>query len=180
MGRLVLVVGPSGAGKDTLLAKAREALAKDPRFAFVRRVVTRPSDAGFEDHDTMSPEAFAQANAAGAFALTWEAHGLSYGLPATIDHEIRQGRICIANGSRRMLAEALARYPDLKVILIDAPVDVRARRLAARGRESLAEVSGRLAREAPVPADIPVIRIDNSGAIEPATSALLNLLRGMG
>ncbi|MGA7013248.1 MAG: phosphonate metabolism protein/1,5-bisphosphokinase (PRPP-forming) PhnN, partial [Pseudolabrys sp.] len=50
-GRLVLVVGPSGAGKDTVITGAKAACAADSTFVFPRRVVTRPaSDA--EDHDT--------------------------------------------------------------------------------------------------------------------------------
>ena len=84
-GAFVVVVGPSGAGKDTLLAHARTALAADPHFVFVRRVVTRPPGP-FEDHDTMSETEFARREAEGAFALSWRAHGLLYGVPlATLD-----------------------------------------------------------------------------------------------
>lgn len=41
-GRLFAVVGPSGAGKDTLIAAA---LAARPDLAIVRRVITRPVEA---------------------------------------------------------------------------------------------------------------------------------------
>ena len=86
-GAFVAVVGPSGAGKDTLIgyAKARLAEKGRGRFHFVRRVITRAADGSTEDHDTLSPMAFERAEADGAFALSWEAHGLCYGLPAEID-----------------------------------------------------------------------------------------------
>lgn len=90
-GRLVLVVGPSGAGKDTLMRLAQEQLRDDRRFIFVRRVITRKADAALEDHDTMSEAAFAAAEAAGAFMLSWRAHGLGYGLPRSVADEIAAG-----------------------------------------------------------------------------------------
>ena len=88
---LVLVVGPSGAGKDTLINAAREALAGDRRFAFPRRVVTRPAVAALEDHDSVTRAEFALQEANGAYALSWEAHGLHYGLPA---FRFRRRRFC--------------------------------------------------------------------------------------
>ena len=75
---LVLVVGPSGAGKDSLLNAARAAFADDPRIHFVRRVITRPADPGGEDHEPVNEAGFA----ARSFALSWSAHGLSDGIPA--------------------------------------------------------------------------------------------------
>ena len=56
-GRLVLVVGPSGAGKDTLIAGAKAGLADDASVVFPRRVVTRASGNG-EDHDTLTVAEF--------------------------------------------------------------------------------------------------------------------------
>lgn len=177
-GALVLVVGPSGAGKDTLMGAAREALADDPNFIFVRRVITRDAVAALEDHDTIDLAGFDAAKARGDFALTWEAHGLCYGVPASIDDEIAEGHTVIMNGSRRMIGDAQARYPRSLVALITADPAIRAKRLAGRGRESEAEIAARLAHEgAPVPEDIEVVRIDNSGDLDTAAAALVKAIR---
>jgi len=177
-GALVLVVGPSGAGKDTLMAAAKTALAEDPGFVFARRVITRDAVAALEDHDSIDRAGFEASKARGEFALTWEAHGLAYGIRNSIDAEIAAGRTVVMNGSRRMIADAQARYPRCLVALVTADAEVRARRLAGRGRESLAEITERLAHEgAPVPEDVEVVRIDNSGALDGAVAALLRALR---
>src|SRR5262249_20930108 len=83
-GRLVLVVGPSGAGKDTLIARARAACRGDATVVFPARVVTRPPSI-FEDNEFMPPSAFEQAAASGAFAIWWSAHGHMYGIPLAVD-----------------------------------------------------------------------------------------------
>jgi len=101
-GVFVAVVGPSGAGKDTLISGARERLAADGRFVFPRRVVTRETSR-FEDHDTVSPERFMELEAKGAFALSWGAHGLRYGVPAAVHGELGYGRAVICNLSRGAL-----------------------------------------------------------------------------
>lgn len=175
---LVLVVGPSGAGKDTLMAGARAELAGDTRFRFVRRAITRPAEAGGEDHDPVTPAAFAGNRAQGAYALAWEAHGLGYGIPADIAADLEAGRVVIANVSRTVIAEAAARLK-VTVLEITASPAVLARRLASRGRETEADVAARLARQVPIPAGVAVRRVLNDGAVEPAVAEVVAALRGM-
>jgi len=102
-GRLVVVVGPSGAGKDTLIACARVRLAGDPTVVFPLRIVTRTASAA-EHHRTISDGDFATAAEQGVFAFWWEAHGLKYALPAGIDDDIRPGRTVVCNVSRGIVA----------------------------------------------------------------------------
>lgn len=174
---LVLVVGPSGAGKDTLINGARDALAGDARFVFPRRVVTREAVAALEDHDSVTPTEFALQEANGAYALSWEAHGLRYGLPAHIVSDIAAGRVVVMNSSRAMVAAARAKFPGTVAVLIEATPVVRAKRLAGRGRESAGEIEARLAREVgdPLP---DAVRVDNSGALAEGLNRFLAVLRG--
>jgi phosphonate metabolism protein PhnN/1,5-bisphosphokinase (PRPP-forming) len=155
---LILVVGPSGAGKDTLLDGARKAL---PDVRFVRRTITRPAEAGGEDHEAVSDSEFASRD----FALQWQAHGLRYGIPADIADDLARGRIVVANVSRGAIAEAAARFP-VHVIEITAPPEVLAARLAARGRETAADVAMRLSRSVALPDDVSVTRVMNDGSME--------------
>ena len=173
---LVGVVGPSGAGKDTLMDGARAALAGDARCVFARRVITRPADAGGEDHLPATAADFARMREQGDFALWWNAHGLSYGIPARIAAEVGQGRVVVANLSRGVLAEAAARFP-LLVLEITAPLELRAARLAARGRESVEDVARRLSREAPLPEGLDIRRVVNDGSPEQGIAAVLAVLR---
>lgn len=173
-GTLVLIVGPSGSGKDTLLRLARAGLAGDPRFVFPRRVVTRDAVAEIEDHESVDRAAFAAMRGQGAFALDWEAHGLGYGLPASIAADIAAGRNVVCNGSRRVVAEAAGLFPKCCVLLVEADREVRARRLALRGRESIADIATRLRRGAdPAQSDVPTTQIDNSGDLAIGATAIL-------
>jgi ribose 1,5-bisphosphokinase len=144
-GRLVLVVGPSGAGKDTLIDGARTACRGDQRFVFPRRIVTRPAS-GFEDHDTMSVASFEQAVAEGRFAFWWSAHELRYGIPASIYDDIRANRTVVCNVSRTIVAVVRDRCAQVAVVLVTAPPKILAARLAARDRGSDGDVATRLGR----------------------------------
>ena len=179
-GAFIAVVGPSGAGKDTILALAQRALGGAPNLCFARRVITRVSQVEAEDHDCLGEAEFAAAEMAGAFCLTWGAHGLRYGLPAQLAEDCARGTTVIANVSRRALAPALTRFRNLHVAEITAPRGLLVQRIAGRGRESADEIEARLARsvELTVPegAHGPH-RIDNSGAAEDAAAAFVALVR---
>ena len=152
-GRLLLVVGPSGVGKDTLLDYARTKLASDPRIRFVRRVITRAASPG-EDHEPIDDQAFDQRSARGEFALQWDAHGLRYGIPAAIEGWLARGDTVVVNGSRRIIRDARRVYPSLEVIGISASEQAIAERLAQRGREDEAAIGARLARSRTMAFDV--------------------------
>ncbi len=180
---LILIVGPSGAGKDTLLNGAREALipaaGHESPVRFVRRVITRPGDLGEEAHESVSEQAFLLRQAAGDFALSWRAHGLHYGIPADIAPDLAQGRVVIANVSRAVVAEAVERFP-VAVIEISAPADTLARRLAARGREDAVDVARRLSRAIELPLPVERERVVNDGTPAQGVRKLLAALRAVG
>ena len=133
-GRLVLVVGPSGAGKDTLLGLAKAACADDRNIVFPRRVITREASAS-EDNEEVSAGTSRQALARGEYAMHWEAHGHRYALSRAIDDEIRAGRTVVANVSRTVIAAMRRAYANVVVVSITAPPNVLAERLAMRGAQ---------------------------------------------
>jgi phosphonate metabolism protein PhnN/1,5-bisphosphokinase (PRPP-forming) len=176
-GTLFLVVGPSGAGKDTLIAAARAVLKDDPRFVFPRRYITRPPEAGGEDHVPASREAFEEARAEGAFSLDWKSHGLAYGIPRETEVALTAGRSVVVNVSRSVVDEARQRFQPAKIILVTAPVPVLAERLARRGRENAAAIAERLARAGyPAPEGPDVVVIDNGGVVEEAVAVFVAAL----
>lgn len=166
-GLFVLVAGPSGAGKDTLMAAM---VTARPSLTAARRVITRAGDAGGEAHEEVSAAAFERLEAAGGLMLSWRAHGLGYGLPVAAEEALRAGRDVVANVSRAVIPAARARFGPILALHVTAPREVLAARLAARGRESAAEIAERLARAPSAAPDGPdVVEIDNGGALEAAT-----------
>lgn len=178
-GRLVLVVGPSGVGKDTLLHGARAALREDRSVLFARREITRPREAGGEDHWPISSEAFEERQAGGAYLLSWRAHGLAYGIPLSSAGPLADGGTLVANVSRAVLDEArrLA-VGEVRIVSVVADPKLLAQRLAARGRETAAEIEQRLARAQAVAVegeDVTVIA--NDGPPEAGVARLVQAIR---
>ncbi|MBE1283852.1 MAG: phosphonate metabolism protein/1,5-bisphosphokinase (PRPP-forming) PhnN [Rhodobacteraceae bacterium] len=172
---VIAVVGPSGVGKDSLMRALAEA---DPSLCLMQRVITRDPEAGGEDYVPVTEARFAGMVEQGAFALHWQAHGLSYGIPARIE-ELREGSSgVLVNFSRSVLLQAQELFGDFVVLSVTATPEVLAARLAARGREDAATQARRLSQAGKaLPEGLHrVVRIDNSGpltdAVETALAAL--------
>ena len=177
VGRIFAVVGPSGVGKDSLIAGAM-AMAVRPDMVWARRVITRPGAAGGEPFEGVTAAEFARRKALGHFSLDWQAHGLSYGIPVSICDDLAAGRDVIFNGSRAALPDALARFPGLIVVLITASPAILAQRLADRGREARADIARRLSRpDFALPKGIAARVVNNSGSLEQGIGLFLQALQ---
>jgi thymidine phosphorylase len=165
VGSFFFVVGPSGAGKDSLLDGVRASL-EPSSFIFAKRTITRPAGAPGEVHEACTETVFETLRAEGRFLITWQAHGLSYGLPRSLLAAMQSGQHIIANGSRSMVKELNALVPNLVVVEVNAPTDVLQARLSARGRETAEDISKRLNRSvAPYPEGVPILRVMNDQSI---------------
>jgi ribose 1,5-bisphosphokinase len=175
-GRLILVVGPSGAGKDTLLGLAKAACADDRNIVFPRRVITREASAS-EENEQVSSDAFRQALARNEYAMHWEAHYHCYALPRAIDGELRAGRTVIANVSRTVIGAMRCAYANVVVVSITAPPNVLAERLAMRGRSSDGKIEHRLGRAVDDSSAAPDFTIVNVGSAEYHARQLVRIMK---
>ena len=176
-GRLILVVGPSGAGKDTLLGLAKAACADDRSIVFPRRVITREASAS-EDNEEVSLGTFQEALARDEYAMHWDAHGHRYALSRAIDDEIRAGHIVVANVSRTVIAAMRHAYTDVLVISITAPPNVLAERIAMRARGSDGKIEQRLNRAVDEAAAVPDVTIVNTSSVEYHARQLVRIIKG--
>lgn len=175
-GRLILLVGPSGVGKDTLL---REALTRrvGPPLHIVWRAITRPADDGPEDHEPITRDVFEARRANGAFFLSWTAHGHGYGTPADTRARLARGDDLVLNASRRVLGQAAELWPATAVISVEASAATLERRLKARGREDAAAIAARRARAAPrPPTGLDVVTVMNDGPLERGVADMIAAL----
>lgn len=176
--RLVYAVGPSGAGKDSVLGWARHHLAATPTIHWARRTITRAARPGDEAHEAVDDMQFLALRERGAFALNWQANGLHYGIrhceTAPLDH----GHWVLVNGSRGYLEPTRSRFPGLTVVHICASPDTLRQRLLARAREGPEAVEARIHRTQTMP-PIHAFEIMNDGALEDAGRLLLNHLQNL-
>ena len=192
-GWFVAIVGPSGAGKDTIINAVHQSLKNNPEFLFVRRTITRKAginsfddhaetsqNIGNEDNIGVSLEQFLELSEKASFSLQWFAHGIHYALPIGIVDEVRKGKIVIANVSRAELEHAKELFGKVFVIEINAPIGILKERLLSRKREKITDIEERLER-ANIPIHLPkgakYCYIDNSGNINYSVDKVLSILQ---
>lgn len=174
-GRLIAVVGPSGVGKDSVMAGLHDAL---PSIHLVRRVITRAPGLGGEDYDAVSVAEFEALVRDGAFAAHWGAHGLFYGVPVDVLGRLAQGTDCLVNFSRTALRDAARTFPRFLVLNVTAAPETLAKRLAARGRETPDEIAQRLAEaQKPLPRGLNVIHLSNDEPLAETIARAVALLQ---
>ena len=177
---LIYVVGPSGVGKDSLLAWLAQHPTRDlpTPLHIARRSITRPEDGGTEAHEALTEQAFSDLETAGGFAMRWEANGLRYGIRHTELAPLKYGHWVLVNGSRAYVAQLRQGWPGASVLHIQAPADVVRQRLLARGRETGADLEARILRSqemnaARLPGDMELV---NAGSLDGSGRELLALL----
>ncbi len=177
MSRLIYIMGPSGCGKDSLMAEARLRLCASAPVVFAHRYITRQADAGGENHVALSRAEFQIRLSCGLFSLSWESHGFAYGIGREIDLWMEAGLSVVVNGSRAALSRSLVAYPELLPVLVDVPEEILRERLSARGREDTLEIQARLARAGMAVAKTPaLVRFDNTGPLAERSQALAELI----
>lgn len=180
MTALYYVMGASGAGKDTLMSFARSNIEAADRLVFAHRYITRPADAGGENHLALSEAEFERRRAFGLFCMNWDSHGYRYGVGIEVETWMDSGLSVVVNGSRKYLPSAMNLFPNLSPVLITVSSTALRSRLQARGRESEEEIESRIQRSQEIQLDCPAaIKVSNDGEIEEGGARFLNALRGL-
>jgi len=168
------MVGPSGAGKDSLIRAAAETLAGNPSYVIARRAITRPADSGREDHEPVSVAEFRARVERDEFMLSWNVYDTFYGIPGSYENDLAAGRHIIANVSRTVVGPGVTNFAPARVIQVTAPRAVLEARLRARADPATA--AARLARAVVLPEGIPVTHLLNVGDLGTGAARLVRLL----
>ena len=178
-GRLFLIVGNAGSGKDSLLTEvqARWPLSVKP-IRIPRRYITRPTH-NSEQYISVTPAEFGDLKRKNRLWLTWHAYDTDYGIPSIVLDWLSRRQRVVVNVSREMIPRLRSTIPDLKVIFVSVPLEITLRRMRSRRREAENEQSfqQRLlrAKENQTLKGADFI-VDNSGALDVSTGKLRNYL----
>jgi len=179
MANLFYIIGSSGAGKDSLINYVQQTMPHATPLKFVQRYITRPADAGGEDHIALSESDFLKMKQQNSFSMDWFSHETYYGIGIEINHWLSAGYNVIMNGSRGYIEEALIKYPNLVPVLISVDPLILSERLFSRGRENYKQIQQRVAQAIRLENSVSHPRlenIENNGTLKTAGTELLNLI----
>ncbi|MHA2075698.1 MAG: hypothetical protein ACW97X_13845, partial [Candidatus Hodarchaeales archaeon] len=123
---IILIVGKSGSGKDTLMRESQKILQsqKSVPVNILQRVITRKSDKN-EESIYLTEDEFIERKKENIFAFSWKIYGNWYGCPIeAIESALKKGELILINVSRGVLHEARKYYPHCNIIHIDVPQSI--------------------------------------------------------
>ncbi len=146
-GSLVIMSGPSGAGKGTLVDRL---VARVPGLWVSVSATTRPPrphEVEGEDYYFLSAEEFAERIEAGDFLEWAEVHGNRYGtLASTVREHLDRGLDVILEIDPQGAMQVKELMPNAVLVFIIAPsMEELERRIRARGAENDQQIKTRLA-----------------------------------
>jgi phosphonate metabolism protein PhnN/1,5-bisphosphokinase (PRPP-forming) len=167
--KIVLIVGASGVGKDTLLKEIKKDLSKDCHF--IKRYITRKPDKN-EKNFYLDNYAFEILNNNNFFISTWSAHDNLYGISKK---SIKEG-INIISISRSKIKDFEIEFDNVYTINISVSKDELRNRLILRHRESIEEIEQRLERSYKNIEAKNLIEFNNHDSIKKSSKSLLKVL----
>ena len=176
-GVLFLVVGNSGAGKDSIISGLINKYPSNLKKIYApKRYITRPTSET-EKSISISQLEFNKMEKDGDYALKWHIYSLDYGIHIEIEDWLKNGHPVIINVSRTVVNEAKEKYKNVKVVFIDVPYEITYQRIKDRKRESEELLNKRIERAKKnqkfPEADFVV---DNSGKLDDAINQLLEYI----
>lgn len=168
--KIILIVGASGVGKDTLIKEAKKDLKKE--FNFVKRYITRKPDKN-EKNYFLENCAFELLKDNDFFISSWNAHENFYG----ISKNSIKNKTNIISISRSTIEDFEKCFKNVYVINITLNKKDLKQRLIKRGRETIEEIEKRLDRSYDKIEAKNLINFENDKSFEESKSSFIKLLK---
>jgi guanylate kinase len=146
-GRLIVVSGPSGAGKDTLIQAALEAIPELTLIASATTRKPRKGEVDGRDHVFLSREEFERWIEEDRLLEWAEYSGNLYGTPKhRVEELLDSGRSVILRIELQGARQVKERRPDAVMVFVRAPsLEETRRRLESRATETSESLESRMA-----------------------------------
>ncbi|MBD2593457.1 guanylate kinase [Nostoc spongiaeforme FACHB-130] len=147
-GKLIVLTGPSGVGKGTLM---RSLLERHPQLYYSVSVTTRsprPGEIDGKNYYFINRSKFEQLVAQGEFLEWAEFAGNYYGTPReTVVNQIQSGKLVVLEIELEGARQIRASFPNaLSIFILPPSFDELEKRIRGRGQDSEEAISRRLVR----------------------------------
>ncbi|MGB3750116.1 MAG: AAA family ATPase [Arcobacteraceae bacterium] len=174
MKKIILIVGPSGVGKDTLIDYVKKELNEDDDYNFINRYITSIPDEN-EKNYYLEEEAFRILDDQDFFISAWYAHKNCYGIAK---NDILEG-INIISISREHISDFEEKYEHVTTIHVTLPKLMLLERLRLRRRESEAQIMQRVKRSYEKIESKNLIEFENVKKIDKSAKAFMKIIKSI-